>query len=193
MRLFGPLYQRVLQWVAHRHAPWYLAALSFSEAAFSPIPPGVMLIPMTLSNRRKSWYYAVVTAVASAAGGVLGYAIGHFGFELVRPLLIKAGYWREYFQVKAWFGRWGVWMILFAGFIPVPYKLFTIAAGAVSMALAPFVLASLLGRGIRFSLTVGLIMWGGERLRRVLSSYTDAIGWTAAVIIVSAYVIIHHG
>jgi len=83
MRLFGPLYRRVLGWAAHPHAQRYLGALSFAESSFFPIPPDVMLAPMCLADRRKAWRFALITTLASLAGGIAGYAIGYFLFEAI--------------------------------------------------------------------------------------------------------------
>jgi membrane protein YqaA with SNARE-associated domain len=183
MRFFSSLYQRAMTWAVHRHAPWYLAGLSFAESSFFPIPPDVMLAPMALADTRRAWRYALLTTLASAAGGVAGYAIGYFAFELVQPWVAAAGYADEYQRAVDWFHAWGFWAVFVAGFSPIPYKLFTIGAGALSMALLPFVLASLIGRGARFFLVAGLMVWGGARMEQALRRYVDVLGWTLVVII----------
>ncbi len=190
MRLFTRLYALVIRWAGHPHAPRYLAALSFAESSFFPIPPDVMLAPMALANRKRAWYYAGLTTAASVLGGILGYAIGVFAFDVIAPWLHKAGYWDEYLQARDWFERWGFWAIFLAGFSPIPYKLFTIAAGVMSMILLPFVLASLIGRGARFFLVAGLIVWGGERMERLLRTYIDVIGWTVIGAAAALYLVL---
>lgn len=183
MKLFSWLYNRVLDWSRHRHAPRYLAGLSFAESSFFPIPPDVMLAPMTLANPAKAWNFASLTTVASVLGGVLGYLIGMFAFELIEPLLRDAGYYPKYLQVRGWFDEWGFWAIFLAGFSPIPYKLFTISAGVISMALLPFILASAIGRGARFFMVAGLMAWGGERMEATLHKYVDRIGWAMVVVL----------
>ena len=136
-----------MRWAAHRHAQWYLAGLSFAESSFFPVPPDVMLAPMALANTHKAWRFALITTVFSVLGGAAGYAIGMFAFDLVQPLLEKAGYMDKYQLAVDWFKQWGIWVVFLAGFSPIPYKLFTIAAGVVSMAFLPFMVASLIGRG----------------------------------------------
>jgi len=187
MKLFSPLYRRAMQWSRHPHAPWYLGGLSFAESSFFPVPPDVMLAPMCLANPRRALAFALLTTLASVAGGLLGYAIGHFALDAVLPWLQESRYWPAYQTAVAWFDRWGVWAVFVAGFSPIPYKVFTIAAGALSMALLPFTLASIVGRGLRFFLVASLMAWGGARMEAMLSRYVDRLGWaTVALIAVGA-------
>lgn len=184
MQLFSPLYKRAMQWARHRHAPGYLAGLSFAESSFFPIPPDVMLAPMSLANPSRAWWFASLTTLASVLGGLAGYLIGLFAFDLVEPLLHSAGYFPKYLQAREWFDEWGFWAVLLAGFSPIPYKVFTITAGVISMTLLPFVAASLIGRGARFFLVALLMAWGGERMESLLKRYVDRIGWLMVVLVV---------
>lgn len=186
VRLFGPLYDRVLEWSRHRHAERYLAALSFAESSFFPIPPDVMLAPMCLANRQRAWRLAAITTVTSVAGGVAGYLIGYFLIELIEPWLRTSHYWPGYLRARTWFTDWGVWAVFIAGFSPIPYKVFTIAAGAAVLTFPGFVIASALGRGARFYLVAGFIVAGGERMAEMLPKYVERIGW--AVVILAAFV-----
>ncbi len=189
MRLFSALYERTMKRSRHPHAPWYLAGLSFSESSFFPIPPDVMLAPMSLANPRRAWWFASLTTLASVVGGLFGYLIGVFAFDLVEPLIRDAGYWPKYLQAKDWFDRWGFWAVFLAGFSPIPYKVFTITAGVISMPLLPFSLASLIGRGARFFLVAALMAWGGERMEQTLRRYVDRIGWVLVVAVVVAFLV----
>ncbi|OOZ41207.1 hypothetical protein BOW53_04905 [Solemya pervernicosa gill symbiont] len=190
MRIFSKLYERMMVWAEHRLAPWYLAILSFAESSFFPIPPDVMLAPMTLAKPHKAWHYALITTIASVLGGMLGYLIGMFAFEMIEPLIHKAGYWARFERAQQWFSEWGFWAIFLAGFSPIPYKVFTIAAGVISMAVPPFLIASLIGRGGRFFLVAGIIAWGGERMEQGLRRYIDRIGWILIVAVVTLYFVI---
>lgn len=190
MRIFSPLYERALVWAGHRHAPWYLGGLSFAESSFFPVPPDVMLAPMTLARPERAWKYAALTTAASVAGGVLGYLIGYFALEAVTPMLHRAGWWAHYLTARAWFVEWGVWVVFLAGFSPIPYKVFTIASGAAALALAPFIAASAAGRGARFFLVAALVRWLGPRVEPALRKHVDAIGWISVVLAVLAWLVI---
>lgn len=186
MKLFSPLYRLAMTWSRHPRAPWYLGGLSFAESSFFPVPPDVMLAPMSLANPRRAMAFALLTTLTSVAGGLFGYAIGLFAIDAILPWLQESRYWPAYETAVAWFDEWGVWAVLIAGFSPIPYKVFTIAAGALSMALLPFTIASLVGRGLRFFLVAGLMAWGGERMEAMLQRYVDRLGWATVALVVVA-------
>jgi len=187
MPLFTSLYDRTMALARHQYAVRYLAVLSFSESSFFPVPPDVMLAPMSMAKPERAMSYAAITTLASVIGGVFGYLIGYFAFDLVEPWVHTAGYWEKYLQVRGWFDVWGFWTILIAGFSPIPYKVFTIAAGTLSMNLPLFIAGSALGRGGRFFLVAGLLSWGGPRVEAVLRTYVERIGWLVVVAGIAAY------
>jgi membrane protein YqaA with SNARE-associated domain len=189
MRLFSPLYARAMRWARHPHAPWYLGGLSFAESSFFPVPPDVMLAPMSLASPRRAWRFAALTTATSVLGGMLGYLIGMFAFDLIEPWLVASHYHQKYLLATEWFDRWGFWAILLAGFSPIPYKIFTITAGVVGMVFVPFVLASAIGRGARFFLVAGLMAWGGKPMEDGLHRWVDGLGWATVLLVVVAYVI----
>jgi membrane protein YqaA with SNARE-associated domain len=182
--MFKSLYDKVLGWARHRHAQYYLASLSFAESSFFPIPPDTMLAPMVLAQPDKAVRFAFITTLSSVLGGLFGYALGYFAMEFIVPLLHQFGYWEKYMTAQSWFKDWGIWVVFLAGFSPIPYKVFTISAGAMSMALAPFVLASVVGRGARFFLVALLIRMGGERFEKLLRRNIDMIGWVLVALCV---------
>ena len=187
MKIFSRLYELVLTWAAHPRATRYFAALSFAESSFFPIPPDVMLAPMVLAQRQRAWMLAAITTLWSVLGGIAGYLIGMFLFNVVATPVINFYEAEAAFEVvRAKFQAHGVWIVFLAGFTPIPYKLFTISAGLASMSLLPFVAASLVGRGARFFLVAGLIYAGGERFESQLRRYADAIGWTVLILVVLA-------
>jgi len=192
MRIFSALYCRALAWSRHPKAPWYLGGVSFAESSFFPIPPDVMLAPMSLASPARAWRYALITTLASVAGGLAGYAIGYFAFDALEPWLRDSNYWANYQTAVAWFEKYGFWAVFVAGFSPIPYKAFTLAAGALSMAILPFALASFIGRGLRFYLVAGLMRWGGARMEAALHRTIDHIGW-ATVVLVAAGIVLHYG
>jgi len=193
VKLFSLMYDRALVYSKHQKAPFYLSVLSFIESSFFPFPPpDVMLAPMCLAQRKKAWYFAFLTTITSVLGGLFGYLIGVFAFELVEPILKSVGYWEKFETIQLWFLEWGIGVVFIAGFSPIPYKLITISSGVVGMALIPFILASLIGRASRFYLVAGLIYLGGEKMEQNLRKHIDTIGWLVVVLMVVAYFILRH-
>ena len=189
MRLFSPIYRRAMAWARHPHAPWYLGGMSFAESSFFPVPPDVMLAPMCLAKPSRAWQFAWLTTLTSVAGGLFGYAIGYIALDILLPWLQDSHYWPAYQTAVAWFGEWGFWAVFIAGFSPIPYKVFTIAAGSLSMVLLPFTIASLIGRGARFFLVAGLMKWGGARMEEMLHRYVDRLGWATVVLLAFGFLI----
>lgn len=187
MQLFTPLYDKCMQWARHQHAVWYLSGLSFAESSFFPVPPDVMLAPMCMAQPSRAWRYAAVTTLASVVGGLFGYLIGFYAFDLIQPWLQESHYWDKYLHARGWFEEWGFWAILVAGFSPIPYKVFTIAAGTLAMGLPLFVAGSFIGRGGRFFLVAALMAWGGPEMEGKLRTYIERIGWLVILLAVVAF------
>jgi len=179
----------MLQWAKHPRAERILGVLSFAESSFFPVPPDVMLAPMCLANRSKAWRFAFITTATSLAGGIAGYFIGYYLFASIEGWLQTSHYWDAYLKGRDWFASYGVWAVFIAGFSPIPYKIFTITAGAVALNLPGFILASLIGRGARFFLVAGLIVAGGEKMETMLPRYIERIGWgvVAIAVVIGGY------
>ena len=186
MKLFASLYEKVMAWSKHPHASYYLGALSFAESSFFPIPPDVMLAPMSVAQPNKAWRLALLTTITSVLGGVLGYFIGAFAFEFIEPWIRSSAYLPKFEMAKDWFAEWGVWVVFVAGFSPIPYKLFTITAGLLSLAIIPFIVASFIGRGARFFLVAGLLKYMGPKLEPLVMKYVEWIGWITVLLLVAA-------
>lgn len=181
--MFEYLYRQAIRFSRKDSAPWYLSILSFFESFILPFPPpDLMLAPMSLAAPHKAMYFATLTLIASVIGGIVGYLLGAFLFDYIQPLLIDWGYQTAYETVTLWFDRWGFWAVLVAGFSPVPYKIFTISAGVLSLAFIPFVLASLIGRGSRFFLVAWCLAKFGPAIEPKLIQYIEKIGWGAVIL-----------
>jgi len=183
MRLFTPFYQYVMQWSQRPRAFYYLLSLSFMEASFFPVPPDVLLAPMTLAKPRYGWRYTIGATLASVLGALLGYMFGIFAIKLIYPLLVKGGYIADYQVAVNWFQKWGGWALLIAALTPIPYKIFTVAAGALHLSLTVFIVASFLGRFMRFGIEVAVIVWFGQSIDRIFLRYSDYIGWAVLLLI----------
>jgi membrane protein YqaA with SNARE-associated domain len=184
MRLFGAIYERCLCWAAHPHAERHLAGVSASESVIFPIPPDVMLAPMTLAWPERWFRHVLVCALASVLGGVLVYLLGAYALEAVMPWIERAGERGTFDQINALFETYGFWIVFVAGFTPIPYKGLTTASGAAGTRWMPFPLGSVLGRGGRFFLVALLIRWGGARLETSLRRYVEVIGWGVLLVVV---------
>ena len=185
MKLFSNIYKKVIELAKHQHSEYYLGGLSFAESSFFPIPPDVMLMPMSLARPDHWFRFALLTTVASVLGGILGYFIGSWAYEWLESILTTGGYADKFEQAKSLFSTWGVWAILVAGFSPIPYKLFTITAGLLSMAFLPFVIASAIGRGARFFLVAGLVAKAGPRMEPTILKYIEWLGWLVVGLLIT--------
>jgi len=190
LALFSRLYELAMKWSVHRHAPRYLAGMSFAESSFFPVPVDIMLAPMSLAKPEKAWHFAFIATLFSVLGGVLGYIVGYFAMDALEPWIQTFGYWDKYQEIILGFKEWGIWIVFIAGVSPIPYKLFTITAGALSMALLPFILISLVARSVRFYAVSGLMLWGGEPMERKLRKYMDLIGWSVVILAATAYIVL---
>ena len=193
MKLFEPIYARALAWARHRRAPALLTGLSFAEAIVFPVPPEVMLAPMCLSQPRRGFWFATLSVLGSLAGAVVGYLLGHFAYELVKPMLEAMG-WLEKIDAQVAHLRevtaqspWkAFWLLVLAGFTPIPLKIFTWASGIVGVPMLPFLASMLVGRGKRVFLIALAVRLGGERAEKALHRYIEPIGWAVMVLAVVA-------
>ena len=190
MALFASLYRRVLGWAQHPHAQRYLAGLSFVEAFAFPIAPELMLAPMCVAQPRRAYRYAAISLAFSLLGSLLGYALGYFAFDLLQPLLTHLG-WMDAIdrlvlelRVDVMLHPWtAFWLLVAAGFTPVPLKLFTWAAGIVGVPLAAFIASMVVGRGKRVFLLALLIRLMGPRAEAFLQRWIEWIGWGALALL----------
>jgi membrane protein YqaA with SNARE-associated domain len=162
------LYDWVMGLARHKHATKALAAVSFAESSFFPIPPDVMLAPMVVTRPDRAYFYAMVCTVASVLGGLLGYAIGHFLEPAGMWLLAVMGKADTFEASKALFQQHGAWVILIKGLTPIPYKLITIAAGIFAFNLPLFILLSVITRAARFFLVAFVVKTFGPAMLEVV-------------------------
>ncbi len=177
-----------MTWSKHKYAPYYLYLTAFVESIFWPIPVDIMLAPMALAKPKLAWRYALGATLFSVLGGALGYYIGHALYEpVVLPFIEFMQYQSKMQTAQEWFSYWGVMIVFIASFTPIPFKVFTITAGVMSMAFIPFVLTALVGRGLRFFLVAGLMVLGGEKMEAKLSKYIDILSWITIVLAMLLY------
>ena len=165
--MLKPIYDWMIGLSKRRSAPWVLAAVSFAESSFFPIPPDIMLMPMSLANPRLAWRYAFICTISSVLGGILGYAIGHLLFESFGMWILNLyGLSAKIGDVKAAYDKYGALLIIAKGFTPIPFKLVTIVSGALDYNFPLFVALSILTRGARFFVLAVLFNRFGEPMQR---------------------------
>lgn len=151
------------------YALWILGAVSFAESSFFPIPPDVMLIPMSLARPQKAWLYALVCTITSVAGGIVGYGIGALLYDSIGQWLINLyGYGDKVEAFRASYAEYGAWIILLKGLTPIPYKLVTITSGFANYNLPLFILFSIIARGGRFFIVAVVLNRYGTWIREVI-------------------------
>ncbi|ETR77347.1 cytochrome B561 [Afipia sp. P52-10] len=163
------MYDWCIQAADKPYALWILGFVSFAESSFFPVPPDVMLIPMSLAQPKRAWLYAAVCTVTSVAGGVLGYAIGALLYDSIGGWIIQLyGYGDKVEAFRAAYAEYGAWIILLKGFTPIPYKLVTITSGFAGYSLLLFVVFSIITRGARFYLLAFLLNRYGPKARQII-------------------------
>lgn len=187
------LYDWAMRMAAHRRAKAWLAAMSFAESSFFPIPPDVMLIPMVLAERRHAFRIALICTVASVLGGLAGYAIGAGLYEAAaRPLLEFYGYESKFQDFTARYNDWGAWIVLFAGLTPFPFKVITIASGVTGLDLTVFIIASVVARGLRFYLVAGLLWKYGEPIRGFIERNLGTLTVVFFVLLIGGFLLVKY-
>ena len=208
LRLSRSLYDWLLGWGDSRYGLTALFVLAVAEASFFPIPPDALLIALCMGAYRKWFKFALVCSIGSVIGGVLGYLIGHFAYDMIgqklltitaslsgsdpAELLSLAQYWFN--EKEIWGLSVGPWAVGIAGFTPIPYKVFTIASGFFEMSFLPFVIASIISRSARFLLVGGLIgllyKRHGDRIQQYIDKYFNWLAVTFLVLLIGGFAFI---
>ncbi|TDX63453.1 membrane protein YqaA with SNARE-associated domain [Methylosinus sp. sav-2] len=185
-KMIKKLYDWTMSLAGSRHAPFALGAIAFAESSFFPVPPDVILLPMSLAEPKRSWFYAGICTVASVAGGALGYAIGALFYDTIGLWLIDLyGYAAKMEALRAFYAQWGALFILVKGLTPIPYKLVTIVSGLMDYNFGLFLALSLVTRGLRFFILAAAINHFGDFLRDKLEAHFGLfIGGMAAIVVV---------
>ena len=187
------LYDWVMALSAHPRASWALAAVAFVESSVFPIPPHAMLVPMILAERSKAWTYAAITTVSSVIGGILGYAIGFFLFEVAgKPILDFYGKGEAFAQFAERYNEWGAWIVFMAGVTPFPYKVITIASGTTQLNFAIFMVASVAARGLVFFVIAGLLYWFGPPIREFIERRLGLVTALFTILLFGGFVAIKY-
>ncbi|MBS0271924.1 MAG: DedA family protein [Proteobacteria bacterium] len=165
--------RRTFDWIMsfanHPYAVWILAAVSFAESSFFPIPPDPLYIAMLLARREKSWQFAFICTISSVVGGWLGYAIGYGLYETIGEFILQTyGLQAAFDKFQDSFNEWGFWIVALKGLTPIPYKVVTIACGVTGLDFTSFTIASFIARGFRFFLLAALFWYYGPSMRQYI-------------------------
>jgi membrane protein YqaA with SNARE-associated domain len=190
LKYIKQLYDWVLHWAETPYAVPALFILAFAESSFFPVPPDVLLIALAISIPRKSFKYAAICLVGSVLGGMLGYGIGLYGYETLGKPIIEFYHGKEIMNaIKLKYNQWGFWGILFAAVTPIPYKVFTIASGVFKFDFLLFIVASVIGRGLRFFVVAGLIWKFGKPIREFIDKYFNLLMFIFCVLLILGFLL----
>jgi membrane protein YqaA with SNARE-associated domain len=193
MRLLRKTYDWILHWSTTKYALPALAILAFAESSFFPIPPDVLLIAMAVAVPMKAFRYAAVCSVASVLGGMFGYFLGWQFMDLVGTPIVEFYHFQEQFaKIGSWYEEYNAWAVGAAGFTPLPYKVFTLAAGAFEINFPVFVLASLVSRSARFFIVAGLIYKFGPPIKVFIEKYFNLLSIVFLVLLIAGFVLIKY-
>ena len=194
------LYNWVLHWAETPYSLFALFILSFSEASFFPIPPDILLIALALGRRERALKIAFICSIASIAGGLVGYSIGHFiwwdetNYNSIANFFFNnvPGFTEDLFQkIQNQYNHYGFIIIFTAGFTPIPFKVFTISAGAFDISLPLFLIASTISRSARFFLVSFLILKYGEKINNFIDQYFNLLSILFVIILFGSYFLIN--
>lgn len=192
-KLHRRLYDWVLHWADTPQGPQALAFLSWIESFIFPIPPDPLLLALCLGSPKKAFRFAAITTAASVVGGLIGYAIGAYGWQAMQDWFFQyvPGVDAESFgTVQALFLRWDFWAVFGAGLTPLPYKVFTISSGVFGVNLGVFIIASVLSRGLRFFIEAALIHKFGPPIARTIDKYFDFLAVLFLILLIGGFVLI---
>lgn len=185
------LYDWVLSWADHPRSGQALFLLAAAEASFFPIPPDVLLMALSFSRPQRAYHWALICTAGSVAGGIAGYALGwNFMAAVGQKILTLYGLQGKYDLVQSLYQDYDAWAVAAGGFTPLPYKLFTITAGAFAINFGTFVVASILSRAARFFLVAGLIHSFGPSVKRVIDKYFNLCTVLLLLLLVGGYLVV---
>jgi membrane protein YqaA with SNARE-associated domain len=190
MRWMKKLYDWVLHWAETPYGIPALIILAFAESSFFPIPPDVLLIALALSVPTRAFHFALYCSLGSVAGGMFGYFIGVQFFDLLgKPVLEFYGVLEKYDDIAELYNEYSAWAVGIAGFTPIPYKVFTIAAGACKINFPVFVAASAISRSARFFLVAGLLYIFGPPIKSFIDRYFNILSIVFVILLVGGFVL----
>ena len=187
-KLLRRMYDWTLSWADHPGGTWALFVIALLESSVFPIPPDVLLIALCVGGVTKSYRFALICTAGSLVGGVVGYGIGYWGFELIGQPIVKAYHGGAVMEkIRYWYDTYGFWGNLLAAVTPIPYKVFTIASGAFKFSFHEFLLASVVGRSLRFFAVATALYFFGASIRGLIDKYFDWFAWAFMALLIAGF------
>ncbi len=187
------MYDWTLSWAEHPAGAWALFFIALLESSIFPIPPDVLLIALCVGGVAKSYRFALICTAGSLVGGVIGYGIGYWGFELIGEPIIKAYHGEAVMaKIKLWYDTWGFWGNLTAAVTPIPFKVFTIASGAFKFSFLEFFVASLIGRSLRFFAVATALYFFGAQIRSAIDKYFNLFAWAFMILLIAGFLVLKY-
>ena len=187
------LYDWVLHWAETPYGMWALFLIAFAESSFFPIPPDVLLIALAISIPTRAFHFAMVATIGSLIGGIAGYGIGMFGYDSIGHPIVEFYHGQEIMQaIKEWYDKYGFWAVLGAAITPLPYKIFTISSGMFSFDFFQFMIASIIGRSVRFFAVAGLIWKFGKPIKGFIDKYFNLLATLFIILLIGGFIIIKY-
>lgn len=191
--MFRRLYDWILHWAKTPYGTWALFLLAFAESSFFPIPPDPLLIALAIARPKAALKFALICSVGSVLGGCVGYLIGWQFMAAIGDRIVSLyGLSEKVAYIEAMYNQYDAWAVAIAGFTPIPYKVFTISAGAFKINFIVFVIASILSRSARFFLVGGLIRIFGKTIQAFIEKYFDILAITFTILLVGGFVAIKY-
>ena len=191
--LLRNLYDWVLSWAHKKYSSTALFGLAFAESSFFPVPPDVLQIALSVSKPKKSFSYALISTVGSVLVGILGYFIGLFLFDTIGLFIIETlGYQAQFTTVGDLYKSYAFLAILVSAFTPIPYKIFTIAAGFWQVGLLPLIAASVIGRSLRFFLVASLFYFFGPKIKEFIDKYFNLLTIIFLMLLIGGFFMIKY-
>lgn len=191
--IFAGLYKRAMGWAEHPHRERYLVGVSVFESFIFPLPTALLMIPMVIATPDKAVRLATITTLMSVFGAVVGYLLGWGAISVIEPWINQMGGAEDLAVARDYFVTYGVLAVGIGAFTPLPFKIFTVTAGMLSMSFIPFILISLVGRGAHFYLIALLMAWAGPKMEPVVRKYIEWLGWSMVVLAVAGIIIHQYG
>lgn len=193
MRLIRRLYDWVLKWAHTPYGGLALFVLAFAESSFFPIPPDVLLMALAISVPARAFRFALICSIGSVAGGVFGYMIGYYFMDFIGLRVIELyGFSEKYEYVQELYRNYDAWVVAIAGFTPIPYKVFTISAGAFKINFPVFIAVSAISRAARFFILAGIIWKYGEHIKGFIDKYFNLITIVFTILLILGFVVVKY-